>query len=187
MHAVIALLFFLAQPFWETKPPEKWTDREIETVLNASPWVQMVGPDPALRVFLPMAEPMEQADAERRARSKKPLPLLDPDYLDYIRDNREKVIVLAISYYGLAGMSNAQENKRMEVESEMKIGRKSYQILGHFPPTTADPVLRLVFPRAVRPGDKEVEFKLYIPGVSYPERDASFFVKDLMFHDKLEM
>ncbi len=187
MHGVIALLFFLAQPFWEARPPDKWTDREIETLLEASPWAETVGPDPGVRISLPMAAPMEQAESERRARAKKSLPLLDPDYLDYIRDNREKVIILAISYETQSAAGSPQENKRMEVESEMKVGRKSYQILGHFPPTTADPVLRLVFPRAVQPTDKQVEFKLYVPGVSFPERGVTFFVKELMVRGKLEM
>jgi hypothetical protein len=69
----------------------------------------------------------------------------------------------------------------------MKIGKKSYRILGHFPPTDTDPVLRLVFPREVKPTDKTVTFKLYVPGLPFPERDASFYVKDLMFQGKLEM
>ncbi len=187
MHGVIALLFFLAQPFWEARPPEKWTDREIETLLHASPWVESIGPDPAVIVSMPMAEPMEQAETERRTRSKRPQPMLDPDYLDYVRENRDSMFILAIAYDNPRGMSNAQEALRMERESEMKIGKKTYQILGHFPPTPTDPYIRLVFPRVVQPGDKQVEFKLYVPGIDFPERGLSFFVKDLIVHGKVEM
>jgi hypothetical protein len=187
MHAFVALLFFLAQPFWEARPPEKWTDREVATMLEASPWVLTTGPEPSIHVYLATAAPIEQAESESRARSKKPIPMLDPDYLDYIRENREQVFILAIPYHKLADAGRAEENKRMETDTEMKVGRKTYKILGHFPPTETDPVLRLVFPRAVKPSDKSVDFDLYIPGVSFPERTVTFYVKDLLYHGKLEM
>jgi hypothetical protein len=75
----------------------------------------------------------------------------------------------------------------MESESVMLIGRKTYKMVGHFPPTPSDPVLRLVFPREVQPTDKKVIFRLYIPGVDFPEREAEFLVKELIYHGKLEM
>jgi hypothetical protein len=187
MHALVTLLFFLGQPFWETKPPEKWTDQEVKTVLQTSPWVQSVAGDPVVQIYLATATPIEQAEAELRSRSKKPLPPLDPDYLDYLRENREQAFVLAIPYSRLAAAGSAEEDRRMEEETQMKIGRKTYKILGHFPPTTTDPVLRLVFPRAVKRTDKMVEFNLYLPGVSFPERDAAFYVSDLLFRGKVEM
>jgi hypothetical protein len=187
MHAVIALFFFLAQPFWETKPPEKWTDREIDTVLHSSPWVEAAGPEPAVLVYFATAAPIEEAEAQLRARASQPAPMLDPDYLDYVRDNRDHAFILGIPFSKLNGLGNAGENKRMQTESRMKVGKKTYQILGHFPPTPTDPVLRLVFPREVKSTDKTVEFQLYIPGVPFPERDVLFYVKDLVFHDKVEM
>ena len=63
MHALVAFLFFLAQPFWEARPPEQWTDREIEAMRRASPWAQAVGPPPVLLVYLTTAAPVEQAEA----------------------------------------------------------------------------------------------------------------------------
>lgn len=69
----------------------------------------------------------------------------------------------------------------------MRIGRKTWPIVGYFPPTPSDPVLRLVFPRAVRPSDKRVVFRLYLPGVDFPDREAEFIVKDLIYHGALEM
>ena len=74
----------------------------------------------------------------------------------------------------------------MEEESVMKVGRKRYQMVGHFPPTPSDPYLRLVYPRAVGPGDKTVTFELYLPG-NGPYHDAEFRVRDMLHKGKLEM
>jgi hypothetical protein len=69
----------------------------------------------------------------------------------------------------------------------MIIGKKTYKIVGHFPPTKDDPVLRLVFPREAESTDKNVIFHLYLPGVPFPERELEFRVKDLIYHGKLSM
>ncbi len=98
LHALAALLFFLAQPFWETKPPEQWTDREIDIMLGSSPWAQSLGPSPELTVWLATAEPMEAAEDEARLHKRNPMPEPDPDYLDFMRENRDKAFVLAVAY-----------------------------------------------------------------------------------------
>ena len=72
-------------------------------------------------------------------------------------------------------------------ECVMIAGRKIWQLVGHFPPSQSDPVLRLVFPREVNPADKSVLFRLYLPGVAFPEREVEFRTRDLMYHGKLEM
>ena len=59
------------------------------------------------------------------------------------------------------------------------------KIIGYFPPMRSDPVLRLVFPREVQPTDKTVVFRLYLAGISFPEREVQFRLKDLMYHGKL--
>ena len=69
----------------------------------------------------------------------------------------------------------------------MITGRKTWQLAGHFPPNQSDPVLRLVFPREVQPTGKSVLFRLYLPGVAFPEREVEFRIRDLMYHGKLEM
>ena len=69
----------------------------------------------------------------------------------------------------------------------MIIGKKSYPMVGHFPPTPSDPVLRLIFPRAVKATDKTVLFRLYLGGLNFPEREVEFRVKDLAWQGKLEM
>jgi hypothetical protein len=191
IHLLAPLLFFLAQPYWEAKAPEKWTDAEIAAMRNASPWAQQTGTPPQMvTVYLATAAPIEQAETELRLRLKKnPRPLAepDPDYLDYLREHRDDTFVLAVTYPTLAGLGHSDESKQMEEESVMVIGRKEYKIVGHFPPTPSDPVLRLIFPRIVKASDKTVFFRLYLAGLKFPEREVEFRVKDLMYQGKLEM
>jgi hypothetical protein len=187
MRLFLAVLFFLAPPFWETKPAERWTDREIDTVRHDSPWAQTVGPEPKVLVYLATAAPIEQAEMEARLRSKNPLAEPDPDYLDYLRENGDKHFILAIPGIPLAALAKPGEEQLMGEQTQMAIGRKTYKIVGHFPPTEADPVLRLVFPRELQPTDKSVIFRLYLPGLPFPTRETEFRVKDLMYHGKLAM
>jgi hypothetical protein len=190
MHALLPLFFFFAQPFWEAKPPERWTDAEIQTIRSESPWAQRSLDSPQVVIYLATAAPIEHAEAELRLRLKNnphALPEPDPDYQEYLRDHRDQNLVLAITYPTLAGMGDARESKRMEEESVMIIGKQTYKMVGHFPPTPSDPVLRLIFPRAVKPTDKTVLFRLYLGGLTFPEREAEFRVKDLTYQGKLTM
>jgi hypothetical protein len=186
MHMLLPLLFFISQPFWEAKTPDAWSPIEIGMMRSNSPWAQTMGSDPGVLVYFATAAPIEAAEGELRLRLKKPLHEPDPDYLTYLSENRHNCFVLAIPYDKL-GPEKARESQKMEEDSVMLIGRKSFKIIGHFPPTPSDPVLRLVFPREVRPTDKRVLFRLYVPGVDFPEREIEFEVKDLMYHGKLEM
>jgi hypothetical protein len=187
MRLFLAVLFFLGAPFWETKPPERWNDREIDTVRHDSPWAQTVGPEPRVLVYLATAAPIEDAEQEARLRTRNPLAEPDPDYLDYLRENRGREFVLAIPEVTLKGLQKPGEEHEMEEHTEMVIGRKSYKIIGHFPPTEADPVLRLVFPREAQMTDKSVVFHLYLPGLPFPDREVEFPVKSLVYHGKLAM
>lgn len=187
MRLLLAALFFLAPPFWETKPPERWTARELDTVRHDSPWAQTLGPEPKVLVYLATAGPIEDAEAEERLRTKAPLAEPDADYLEYLWEHREQHFVLAIPEVTLAGLQKPGEERLMEEQTQMVVGRKAYKIIGHFPPTEADPVLRLVFPREVQATDKSVLFHLYLPGMPFPTRDLEFRTKDLMYHGKLAM
>jgi hypothetical protein len=190
MHAlVVALLFFFGQPFWEAKTPEQWTDREVDSILNDSPWVQTAGSTPPLQVILATARPIEEAESRVRERTKKAPDMAepDPDYIAFLSDHRDQDFVLAIPYPQRTGLGRAGEQKKLEDDSVMVIGRKSYQMVGYFPPAPGDPVLRLIYERVVKPTDKTVTFRLYLPGVSFPEREVEFRVKDLMYRGKLEM
>jgi hypothetical protein len=186
MTALLALFFFLAQPFWDSKPPERWTDREIDEILHKSPWARTLEPDPQVEIFLATAQPVEDAEAQARLRAKNPLSDADPDYSAYVSENRDQMFVLAIRYTTLPAAGKASEERKMEEECVMMIGKKRYKITGHFPPTPTDPVLRLVFPRVFRAGDKRVVFRLYIPYIDFPEREIEFYDKDLLYHGKLE-
>ena len=190
MHALLPMFLFLAQPFWEARPPEQWTDAEIQQIRTNSPWAQSVGHPSATTVFLATALPIEHAETELRLRMKKnpnPMPEPDPDLVEYLRDHREEALVVGVIYPRMNSFGKAGEDKKMEEETVMVVGRKEIHILGYFPPTPSDPVLRLIFPRMVKDGDKTVTFRLYLPGLSFPEREAVFKVKELTYQGKLAM
>jgi hypothetical protein len=184
MRALIAL-FFLAQPFWEAKAPDQWSNQEIETIRTNSPWAQTVGPAPFVLVCFATAAPIEEAESELRFRSNQAMHPPDPDYVTFLSDNREKYFVLAIPYPSLNKLGKAEEEKRLEEETMMVIGSRKYKMVGHFPPVPSDPTLRLVFPREIRPTDKRVVFRLSLPGIDFPDRDVEFNVKELIYRGKL--
>jgi hypothetical protein len=186
MHVLAAALLFLSQPFWDAKPPEGWTDREIDLLLTESPWAQSAGPAPVVTVYFATAAPVEEAESEVRVRGKRPLREPDPDYSYYLLHNRETQFVLAIPYPLIRPIAEA-ERKRMEEECVMVAGKKRWKMAGHFPPTLSDPVLRLVFPREVRPTDKSVVFRLYLPALDFPDREVEFRVKDMVYRGELAM
>jgi hypothetical protein len=189
MRALVALLFFFAQPFWEAKPPEKWSNAEIDMLRSNSPWAQRLGPDPAVLVYLATAAPLVEAEAELRLRGRNPLREPDPDYAAHISANRDRHLVLAIPYRerDMSRLGKAGEDRKLENETLMIVGRRSHKIIGHFPPTASDPVLRLVFPRDVQETDKSVVFRLYLPGIDFPEREIEFRVKELIYRGRVEM
>jgi hypothetical protein len=187
MHVLVTVLLFLRVPFWEIKAPEQWTDRQIDELRHDSPWARMVGPAPEIPVWLATAAPLEEAEAEARLRTRNPLHEPDADYAYYLFQNREDHFVLAVGLASPAALKKPAEERRMVEESVMLVGTKSYPLTGYFPPTDFDPVLRLVFPREVQPTDKTVVFRLYVPGVDFPDREIQFRVKDLVYHGKLAM
>jgi hypothetical protein len=188
MHALLALLFFSTQPFWESKSPAQWTDHEIDLMRISSPWTQTLDPAPRLLLWFATAQPIEEAESEARLHKRNPLRQPDPDYVDFLASNREKIFVLAIEYPTLSGLGKESDAwRQVQKETAMRIGPKSYPVEGLFPPEPSDPVLRLVFPRQVKPTDKSVTFRLYLPGLPFPEREAEFRVKDLTYRGKLAM
>lgn len=192
MRSLLLGLFFLAQPFWESKSPEQWTEAEVEAVRYSSPWVQSLGPEPGVLVWLATAAPIEEAEAQARLRTRRPEVEPDPDYIGYVTRNRDRSLVLAIAYPGprdlvVNRLGTRAEQGRMAEESKMIVGRKAFHLLGYFPPTLADPVLRLVFPLEAKPSDRAVLFQLYLSGIPFPERQVEFRLKDLTYRGKLEM
>jgi hypothetical protein len=193
----LAVLFWLAGPFWEAKAPVDWTENEVNQLLTNSPWAQMLdAPSKAgsstVQVFLATSAPIEQAERQWDLRFKKnrpgsPANNRDEEFQAWLNENRAKQIVIAVMVNLPQALSDEQETHRMEEECVMRVGRKKLKMSGYFPPSAADPYLRLAFPREVSTNDKNVIFDLYLPGVPIPFRQADFKVKDMLFKGKLEM
>lgn len=193
MRSLILILALFSPPFWEAKNPDQWTDQEARNLLDESPWAHHVGIQQPILVYLATARPVEEAQQElaRRGQVKRKASSQENDgdfeYAEYLRQHRDSELVLAIAYPAPALMGEEREWRRFKEQTVLKIGKKTYNFVGYFPPTPSDPVLRVVFPRKVETGDKTVVFRLYLPGLNYPERDAEFNVKDLTYRGKLEM
>ena len=196
MHLPWMVLLWFAAPFWESKPPAEWTRAELAQMLSQSPWAQTasfdsrVGGATMVRVLLATARPMRDAEEQARLRTARraDAPLgIDEDYREFLRADSGRHIVVAISGTTAEAMSNADETRRMEQESVMRVGRKKFRITGHFPPSSGDPYLRLIYPRAATESDKEISFEIYAPGAVPPYREAVFKVRDLNYRGKLEM
>jgi hypothetical protein len=192
----LAVLFWLATPFWETKAPVDWTENEVTQLLTDSPWAQMLDtPGKAgspVQIFLATAAPIEQAERQwdlrfRKNRPGAPANNRDEEFQAWLNENRAKQIVIAVLVNLPQALSDEQETRRMEEESVMRVGRKKLKMAGYFPPSAHDPYLRLAFPREVTANDKNVIFDLYLPGVPIPYRQADFKVRDMLFKGKLEM
>ena len=186
MHAIAVWLALAAAPFWETKAPPDWSEEQLRILLTDSPWAQHVdGGGPT--AFLATAQPIQQAEREiwRRRTAKGAVPP-DPEYADFLAREPGRYIVLAIGYADARPLSDAGEARRMEEESILKVGKKKYKITGQFPPTPADPYLRLVYPRETGPNDKSLVFELYLPGAS-GYHTVEFRMKELLYRGKPEM
>ncbi len=195
------LSWFLAVPYWETVPAGSWTEQQLIDLLTESPWAQSAPdtrrgntlPGPPVVIYLSSAAPMRQAEEEiiRRRFKQKPdvyaaIHEAREEYLAYINENAGKVIVVAIPLDANA-LADASETKRMEAESILRIGKRKWKATGHFPPTPADPVLRLIFPREVPEGAKEISVEVYLPSLPSPYRNAQFRLKDLMLRGQPEL
>jgi hypothetical protein len=205
---VVALLF-LADPFWQTKPPMEWTDVELSQILADSPWAQMAaqpgkaqvgknaGQGQLVQVFLVTAAPIAKAVAERERRIELRRPgtskALADDPLSeersiWLADNREGHVIVAARVGDNNAFSSGQETRRMEQDTAMDLGRLRVKVSAYFPPTRTDPHLYLAFPRQpVTESDKIVTFELYLPGVPGPYRTVTLKVKDMLVDGKPEM
>jgi hypothetical protein len=186
---LLALTVFGRGPFWETKPPAQWTDAEVQELLTNSPWAQPAvdSRGAGVAVYLASARPMREAELELARRQP---PADDPgaeEYRDFLRENQGKQIVLAVTLPDRKALEDPVEVRRMEEECVLKVGRKKYQMTGHFPPGMTDPYLRLVFPRAAIAGDKSLVFELYVPGVPSPYRQVEFRMQELVYRGVVEM
>src|SRR5580658_6523389 len=199
MMQFLLFLFLFADPYWVSKPPPEWTDAQLLALLTNSPWAQPVeGPgtnSPPVEVFLATAAPIQLAEKERDRRvqaRRRPGPALGEspavtEYRLWLEDNRATQIVVAVPIQNNKGFLDEREVRRMEDESVMRVGKKKIKMTGSFPPSEADPFLRLAFPRQVELSDKTLYFDLYLPGVPAPFRTAEFALKDMVVAGKLEL
>ena len=199
MIQLLLSLFLFADPYWVSKPPPEWTDAQLTALLTNSPWAQAVpGPgtsSPPVEVFLTTAGPMQLAEKERQRRVQArrkpgPLPAESPAVTEYrlwLEDNHATQIVVAIPIQNNKGFLDEREVQRMEDQCLIRAGKKKIKITGSFPPSEADPYLRLAFPRQVDLSDKTLYIDLYLPGVPSPYRTAEFTLKDMVVAGKLEL
>ena len=193
--------WLLAAPFWEAKPPVEWTEEQLVRLLSDSPWAQTVRDDArgtklpgrAVVIYLASASLMRQAEEELlRRRFKQDADLFAAiheareEYQAYLKEHAGKVIVVAVPLDPQA-LNDASEMKRMLNDSLVRVGRKKVKAEGHFPPTPSDPVLRLIFPRELAAGAKELTVEMYLPSVPGPYRTAQFEFKDLTYRGEPDL
>lgn len=192
MHLLSAAFLFLAAPFWEAKTPREWSNLDLDVIFRNSPWAQTallttrLGGEAEIFVYLGSAKPMQEAEAERWARRKQQPDPVAGDYIAWAAENRGKYIVLSVRVPVSATFTDESEARRMEKETSMRIGRKRFLPVTHFPPSSTDPYLRYVFPREVPDSAKKLSFDFYVPSIAGAFREAEFTLKDLTYKGQLE-
>lgn len=202
MALLLYVSWLLVVPFWESAPPVEWSEEQLILLLNNSPWAQTVGdgvgratrlPGPPVLMYLASATPLRQAEEELIRRRYKQQPDLHAaivdareEYQAYLAEQVGKVIVVAIPLAANA-LADAGETKRMESESLLRVGKRKVKTTGHFPPTPADPILRLIFPKDLPEGTKEFTVEVYLPSIPAPYRSATFRVKDLVYRGQPDL
>lgn len=179
---VLALLLFLAPPFWEAAAPADWSDSQIAWLLAESPWAYREG---GAQIYLASARPLWEAERERRRRKMRRDEEIGEEaveeYFDFLAENRDRYIVLAVRIPLPQYLLTPKATKRMEERCVMVADGREYKIVGHFPPTAGDRYLRLVFPRVAPPDSGVLEFRLYVPGVPMPFRWVRFETEKLTY------
>jgi hypothetical protein len=189
MPAALFLLL-LAQSFWD-RPAATWNEEELTRLFSDSPWGRTADDFAnrrsgskavfqAVQVYVASSRTMQEAEEQKLVRHTKTKPgLLDEireaqsEYREYLKENEGKILVIAVPLKPEA-LADAAEAKKMEQQSYLKSGSRKVRIIGHFPPTPSDPVLRLFFPREIDPAAKDFTVGLYIPGGPFPFRMVYF-------------
>ena len=188
MNLVAFLLLAAAGGFWDSKPVEDWTVEEVQSIFEGSPWSRTLRVrGDALQAHLASALPMREAEKRQRAfQKRKGAP--DASFAEYLAMMEEDgYIVLAVKIQEREKFSDGVMVSRMQKDTQMRIGKKNYTLLTHFPPSSSDPYLRLVFKRpALGPSDKSIFFAFLVPGATDPYRNVEFQVKDLQYKGTIE-
>ena len=176
-----------ADAFWISKAPADWSIEEVRELLRQSPWatVSTATTGAPIRIHLASAEPMREAEVRERQALRFRVEL-GPSYDEYQAMLKEgRYIVVAVLLQDATAVSDGIEAKSLEHDSILHLGRRSYKLVTHFPPTPGDPYLRYVFPREVKANDKSLLFDLYIPGIVYPQRHIQFDLREMTYKGKL--
>jgi len=185
---LLAALLLLAAPFWEAKAPAQWTDIELRQLLVDSPWAQLVpGPTKTfapVQLYIATAGPVRQAQMELARRANKQGV---SEYSLWFEDYSKTQVILAVRVDKLEPYSEAKEIQQLEKSSVMHMGRRRVRMTSYFPPSAADPYLRMAFPRDVKLSDKTVGFDIYAPGVPGGFRSAEFKLEAMQIAGKLEL
>jgi hypothetical protein len=183
---LVALLLLLAG-FWDTKPAEEWSVEEVRSMFEGSPWSRTlrVRGDP-LQAHLASALPMRDAEKRQRAFQKR-TGAPDASFAEYLAMMEEgEYIVLAVKIQDREKFADGVMVNRMQKDTQMRIGKKSYPLFTHFPPSSSDSYLRLVFKRpTLAVSDKSIFFAFVVPGVTDPYRNVEFYLKEMEFRGKL--
>lgn len=192
MTVAAALLFstltLAAEGFWETKSPDLWTVEEVQAIFEASPWSRTLRVRGApLRVHLASAKPLRDAEKRERAFQKR-AGAPDASFSEYLAMLEERAyVVLAVKITDRELFSDGAMVSRMQKDTQMRVGKKIYPLITHFPPSSSDPYLRFVFARPMlAPADKSLFFAFMVPGATDPYRQADFPLKDLTYKGKPE-
>ena len=184
LTAFVALLL-QAAPFWEQRPPAEWTRADVDRMMSDSPWAQTDG----VRVYIASAEPVRQAELMWKKWRKQQLGVEgvfeeDEDYEQFLREHPGDYIVVGVYGMNPAITPEPRQIAQMEKQSRIKLDKRKYAMIAYFPPTPADPVLRMVFPKKLAGDEKKLILELYLPGVHLPYRNFEFPIKTLVWQGK---
>ena len=178
------LLLQTAVPFWQTKPAAQWSLDECKRILVDSPWTQSQSP---YHVYITSAEPVRIAEDRLRkaaVASGEIAADTDEDYWDFINERGREYVVIGVRLPNPAVLLDPREAADVVKESRIKLGKRKHKLAAHFPPTPADPVLRLAFPKKVIGDEKTLTLELYLPGSTTPWRNFEFQLNDLTWNGK---
>ena len=179
---LLAALQLATAPFWEGRPPEQWSQAEVNRLLSDSPWAHTNG----VRVYLASAEPARQAELMWKKWRNGQLGVEgkfedDEDYEEFLRQHPGEYIVVGVAGLDPTITPNPREVAHMQKQSRIKLDKRKYAMIAYFPPTPADPILRMVFPKKLLGDEKTLILELYVAGVHMPFRNFEFPIKSLVW------
>ena len=103
-----------------------------------------------------------------------------------LREGPGQYIVLAVLVPDRKVFADAVIASKIDSDSRLFAGGKEWKPITHFPPSSTDPYLRVVFPRRVEQKAKSLEFTVYVPGVTDPYRRLLFPINKMTYRGRVE-